>query len=184
LIKAIDIPSEKLSPFFKKNEEICLNFENKIKEFKGSVTGSYGAWSFKAAGRIEGDPLCVYKIEKSTYTRDVYLFFKSLYTLSEWQYKSENLKNIEIHIKRKKILDKIGLTKYSSLNNAKYYVIKESGLKGLFVTKLVTKLKSILKEKQLISLSISNSVMKIKVESKDYSLDTANEIRTLIKNNN
>lgn len=183
MIKAIDIPSEKLSPFFKKNEEICLNFEKEIKQLKGSVTGNYGAWSFKAAGKIEGDPLCVYKIEKSTYTRDVYSFFKSLFTLSEWQYKSDILKNIEIHIKRKKIIDKIGLTKYSPLNDAKFYVIKESETQGLFVTKLVTKLKSILKEKQLISLSISNSVMKIKIESKDYSVDTANEIRRLIKYN-
>lgn len=184
MITAIDIPSEKLSPFFKKNEEICLDFEKKIKESNCKVVGTYGAWSFKASGKIEGDPLCVYKIEKSTYTRDRYSFFKSLYLLSEWQYKSIKLSNIYVEIKRKTIIDTIGLTNYSPLKIAKKYAIKESENNGLFVIKLIDILKSQLINKELISLSISNSVLKIKLESNNYSLDTATKIRDLIRNKN
>ena len=108
IIKPDTSTNEYSSPFFKLNENFCLEFENFIMKKNGEVKGKYNAWSYIIYGKIRTPKTWTLKYKKSTFTSTGNLFLssksQSLLVLVEWATKRIENSNSDFKIRKKRKL--------------------------------------------------------------------------------
>ena len=104
-IKSNATLKEMTSPFYKKNEKFCEEFESFIASKNGKVKGEYNAWSYLIFGKISNPKNWNLMYKKSTFTSSGNLLLSSkshcLFVKSEWTTKRIGTHNSEFRIRKK-----------------------------------------------------------------------------------
>ena len=61
-------PGEISSPFFLKNENFCLKWEDFVLKHNGEIKGKYNAWSFHLFAKISTEHTWAIRVKKSTFS--------------------------------------------------------------------------------------------------------------------
>jgi hypothetical protein len=61
-------PDELRSPFYVKNEKLCLQWEEYILEREGQINGKYNAWSFNLKSKVKSNYIWLIDVRKATHS--------------------------------------------------------------------------------------------------------------------
>ena len=79
-IKSNASTEELSSPFYKKNEALCLKWEDYILKKDGQINGVFNAWSFDIKSKVKGERTWLIDVQKETYTNGPLLYFIKKHT--------------------------------------------------------------------------------------------------------
>lgn len=182
-IKPNASPDEILSPFFKKNEEFCDEFESFIAKNGGKVKGKYNASSYLIFGKISSPKKWNLAYKKSTFTSSGNLFLsskrQSLFVMAEWETDRVLEHNTEFSIRRKVLVDYINLivsNSLSKLEGINNYVVKVKNEKPMFISKLIQILKPLFESKEVYKIENKNGKLKIELRTEKHHFDIFNKL--------
>ena len=95
------------SPFYKRNKEICLEWE-KLIESKGGVTnGGYSAWAYKIEGEIQHAFKWEIEVSKSTYSSLQKLSLENMFVFEDFKLRTtiDNSGSPDFTIRKRNLLD-------------------------------------------------------------------------------
>ncbi len=174
---------EFLSPFYKKNELFCKEFENYINKKQGEVTGKYNAWSYEIIGKIHKPTKWILKYKKSTLTSTGSLWLSSkkqnLIVTVEWSTRRIGSHNSEFEIRRKRktdIFSKLWNKDISDLNLNSNYVIRTKFKVIEFVQKIGLVLDEVFKSGEIYTIIYKNDLLFIKLQSEKHHFDLFEEL--------
>ena len=118
-------PDEITSPFYKKNQEICLEWERIIEQHDGTINGAYNSWSYKVIGQIKKSLTWQIIVSKSTYSGTGYA------SLNRWNVFEDfilstyiaNPNSPEFKIRKKNLFDVFRPNAVRISSNNKYVII-------------------------------------------------------------
>ena len=184
-IKPNASPDEKDSPFYKKNELFCSEFEHFIADKNGKVKGKYNAWSYLIYGKVSNPKNWTLKYEKSTLSSgNLWLNTRrqNLIVTAEWITKRIGSHNSEFCIRRKTRYDFIkfmvnnSISKFEQYDN---YVIESNGIKNQLNSKLTKTLENLFKSGEVYTIDYRNDELKIKLKTDKHHFDIFNKITEL-----
>jgi len=186
VIKPNASPDEFSSPFFKKNEEFCLEFERFIADKNGKVKGEYNAWSYTIYGKILNPKNWTLKYKKATFSSSGNLWLssksQSLLVLAEWTTNRVGTHNSEFHIRKKTRTDFVKLKLNESLSKVEIsdkYVIESKGKNSKLISKLTTILEPLFKSEEIYTIDHQNDKLKIEMRTEKHHFDIFNELAKL-----
>ncbi len=182
IIKPNASPDEKDSPFYKKNEEFCSEFEHFIAEKNGKVKGNYNAWSYSIFGKISKSKNWTLKYKKVTFSSgNIWLSSKhqNLLVLAEWTTERIGTHNSEFLIRKKTRTDSIKLMFNKSLSkfdNYYKYVIESENNKSQLISKLTKILEQLFESSEIYKIDHRNDKLKIELRTEKHHFDIFNEL--------
>ena len=185
IIKPNASPDEKDSPFYKKNEEFCSEFEHFIAEKNGKVKGNYNAWSYSIFGKISKPKNWTLKYKKATFSSgNLWLSSKhqNLLVLAEWETKRAGTHNSEFLIRKKTKTDFIKLMFNKSLSKFNIYdkyIIESEKNKSQLISKLTKILEPLFKSGEIYIIDHRNDKLKIELRTEKHYFDIFNELTEL-----
>jgi len=185
IIKPNASPDEFSSPFFKKNEKFCLEFERFIANKNGKVKGEYNAWSYIIYGKILNPKNWTLKYKKATFSSgNLWHSSKSqnLLVLAEWATKRVGTHSTEFRIRKKTRTDfvKLLLNKsLSKLETSDKYVIESKGNKPQLFSKLVKILECLFKSGEVYVIEYRNDKLKIELRTEKHYFEIFNKLTKL-----
>ena len=184
-IKPNASPDEKSSPFYKRNEEFCSQFEHFVAEKKGKVKGNYNAWSYTILGKISTPKNWTLKYKKSTFSSgNLWISSKNqnLLVLAEWETERIGTHNSEFLIRKKTKTDFIKLMFNKSLSKFNIYdkyIIETENNKSQLISKLTKILEPLFKSKEIYKINHKDDTLKIELRTKKHYFDILNELTEL-----
>ncbi len=186
-IKPNASPDEFSSPFFKKNEEFCLEFERFIADKNGKAKGEYNAWSYIVYGKILNPKKWTLKYKKATFSSSGNLWLssksQSLLVLVEWTTDRVGTHNSEFHIRKRTRTDFIKLKLNKSLSKfetSNKYIIESKGNKPqLLLPKLIKILESLFESGEIYTIDHCNDKLKIELRTEKHYFDIFSELVNL-----
>ncbi|MBW1294792.1 hypothetical protein GBO31_04690 [Aquimarina litoralis] len=174
-IKPKASPDEMSSPFFKKNEKFCSDFESYISTKNGKVKGNYNAWSYLVFGKIYSPKNWILKYKKSTFTSTGNLLISSkkqcLLVLAEWETERLVTPNYEFIIRKKTGIDFIKKIINKSIwdfDLSDKYIIEVKNQKPKLISKLTEILKTLFLNGEIYKISHLNNRLKIEMRTEEH----------------
>lgn len=184
-IKPNASPDEKDSPFYKKNEKFCSEFEHFIADKNGKVKGKYNAWSYLIYGKVSNPKNWTLKYEKSTLSSGNLLLSskrQNLIVTAEWVTKRVGNHNSEFYIRKKTRFDFIKIMVNKSLSKFDQYdkyEIESKGNKSQLNSKLTKILKHLFNSGEVYIIDYRNDELKIKLKTDKHYFDIFNKLTEL-----
>jgi len=183
IIKPDASPDEFDSPFFKKNEQFCIRFENFITTQKGRVKGKYNAFSYLIFGKITNTKNWNLMYRKATFTSTGNLFISSKLqgplVIAEWETSRKGTHNSEFTIRKKTRSDFIKLRLFNSsskLDISTKYILEFKNNKPQLVSKLTTILKPLFDSNEIYSINHRDDKLKIELKTEEHHFDIFQEL--------
>lgn len=171
--------TELTSPFFKRNEVFCQEFEAFITKYNGKVKGNYNVWSYLILGQISEPKKWNLIYKKSTFTSSGNLWFsskdQSLLIVAEWTTQRIDTQNSEFEIRKKRITDLLQLklnNKTATLPISEKYIYKSNGTKPALITKLENILKGLFQSEEVYRITYKNNLLSIELRSEKHHFNT------------
>lgn len=170
-IKSNASPHEKDSPFYKKNEKFCLEFEQYILGEEGEVKGNYNSWSYAVIGEISNPKNWTLKYKKSTFSSgSLWLSskYQNLLVLAEWTTKRIETQSSEFLIRRKTKTDFLNLLWNKSLSkfgDYNEYIIESKVNKPQLISKLEKILEPLFKSGEVYKINHRDNKLKIELRT-------------------
>jgi hypothetical protein len=178
-------PIESSSPFYQKNQKICLEWDTLIKQFGGKVVGEFNSWSYKVKGQVETGTTWHFTITKATldgYRSQLFLE-DSIFEELEITSIIGSTKEKEFLIRRRNIFDNFRANAVQ-LNQNKNYVLIGVNEITPFSELILNIISHPLKSDKIYSVSYSKTELKIKIQLYDRSQEfVSNLLKTLTKGN-
>ena len=184
-IKPNASPDEKDSPFYKKNEKFCSEFEHFIADKNGKVKGSYNAWSYTIYGKITQPKNWTLKYKKATFTSgNLWLSSKhqNLLMLAEWTTERMGTHNSEFLIRKKTGTDFIKSMFNNSISKFdiyEKYIIESENKKPQLISKLTGILENLFKSGEIYRIEHLNNKLKIELRTEKHHFDIFNKLTEL-----
>ena len=161
-------PDETSSPFYKRNMEICLEWEKLIKSKGGVVNGGYSAWAYKIVGEIQQAFKWEIEVSKSTYSNLRKHSFDDMFVFEDFKLSTtiNNSNSPDFIIRKRNFLD---LFKSNSVNlsrNNQYVIIGTSELLD-FPKMIIDLIHSPLEKNKVYSVGFENNRLEIAIHSFD-----------------
>lgn len=186
-IKPNASPNELSSPFFKKNEEFCFDFESFIANKNGKVKGNYNSWSYLIFGKISNPTNWNLTYKKSTFTSTGNLLlsskYQSLLVLAEWETERKGTHNSEFTIRRKTRTDflrKLVNKSLSELDISKKYILEIKNTKPKLISNLTEILKSLFQSREIYKIEHKNDKLKIEMRTEKHHFEIFDKLITEI----
>jgi len=182
IIKPNASPDEQNSPFYKKNEEFCSEFEHYITEKNGKVKGNYNAWSYFIFGKISKPKNWTLKYKKATFSSgNLWLSSKhqSLLVMAEWTTGRIGTHNSEFLIRKKTKIDSIKLLWNKSLSKFDVhdkYIVESKGNKPQLIYKLTKILEPLFKSGEIYIIDHRNDKLKIELRTEKHYFEIFNKL--------
>ncbi|WP_298899235.1 hypothetical protein [uncultured Psychroserpens sp.] len=180
-IKSDASSTEILSPFYKKNQEFCQEFENYIASKKGKVKGTYNAWSYLIYGKIDQPRSWTLMYEKSTFTYNWNIFLsskkQSLRIRTKWSTQLDT--NLKFTIRRKSILDTFNKST-STLNKHSKYVLISDQKPSKLISDLIIILSSLFENKNVHLVTLKNGKLMIKLDTETHELNSFEKLLAIV----
>jgi len=184
-IKPNAAPDEKNSPFYKKNEIFCTEFEHFIADKNGKVKGNYNAWSYSIYGKISNPKKWNLKYKKTTLSSgNLWLSSKhqNLLELAEWKTERIGTHNSEFLIRKKKRTDFIksmfnnSISKFDIYEN---YRIESKNNKIQLISKLTQILREQFDSGEVYEIDHRNDSLKIELRTEKHYFEIFNKLTEL-----
>lgn len=178
-------PDESSSPFFKRNEEFCREFESYITDKKGKVGGKYNAWSYIIKGEISNPKKWTLMYKKATFSSgNLWLSSEkqNLLVLAEWETDRIGTQNSEFNIRRKTIFDFIKLKLFKDLSKLGLndnYVLQSQMRDSQFILNLTKILAELFSSKEIYRIENKNDKLKIELRSKKHHFEIFDNLSKL-----
>ena len=177
-------PDEKFSPFFKKNEQFCKEFERFIASKDGLVKGKYNAYSYLVTGKIAKPANWELVYKKSTYstTGNLWLSSKrqSLFVSVEWKTRRLGSNNSDFVIRKKSFFDFLKLKKNLTLLSInKNYVVESNNYNSKLISNLLQILENLFLLEEIYQIIYKNDELIISLRSEKHHFNTFNNLTTI-----
>jgi len=176
-------PAEKLSPFYKKNEQFCKDFERFIASKEGLIKGKYNAYSYLVTGKITKPANWKLVYKKSTFssTGNLWLSSKSqsLFVSVDWKTRRLDSSNSNFVIRKKSVIDFLRIIlneNLTLLDFDKKYVIETKNNNSKLISKLLPVLKNIFHSGELYQIVYKNNKLIISLRSEKHHFNLFNEL--------
>lgn len=174
-IKPNSTLSEAKSPYFKRNERFCVEFENYIHKKNGKTKGYFNAWSYCVIGKIIEPNIWILEYKKSTFTSGNLFLTSKFQNLSHSvKWKTKNRFGSNFSIKRISLGDifNLGFKKsVSRLDFSEKYLIEKNEENSPKFIKLIEILKPLITTCELYKVENSNDVLKIELKTENHYFD-------------
>ena len=186
-IKSNASSDEMSSPFYKINENFCVDIENFIAKKNGKVKGNYNAWSYLVFGKIYAPKNWNLMYKKATFTSSGNLLlsskYQSLLLVTEWETERKGTHNSEFQIRKKTRIDflkKIVNKSISDLSVSEEYILETKNSKPQLISKLTEILKSLFLSGEIYKIDHRNDKLKIEMRTEKHHFEIFERLITEI----